>query len=166
MPDTALAMPVQLSRSIGWGIIGFGWVARDYVVPGMIAAGGRFVGVADPDPHSRRQASELGAKIYADHLALLKDPAVQAIYVATPNHLHRMAVEAAAVAGKPVLCEKPMAATLADAEAMAATVKAAGIPYGTAFDQRHHPAHVATVRLSHKIISGSLRPSASSTPAG
>jgi predicted dehydrogenase len=50
-------------------------------------------------------------------------------------------VEAAAAAGKPVLCEKPMAATLADAEAMADAVRRAGIPYGTAYDQRHHPAH-------------------------
>ncbi len=68
---------------------------------------------------------------------------MQAVYVATPNHLHRAAVERAAAAGKPVLCEKPMAASLAEAEAMAATIRAAGIRYGTAFDQRHHPAHAA-----------------------
>jgi 1,5-anhydro-D-fructose reductase (1,5-anhydro-D-mannitol-forming) len=42
-----------------------------------------------------------------------------------------------------VLCEKPMAATLADAEAMADAVRRARVPYGTAFDQRHHPAHAA-----------------------
>jgi predicted dehydrogenase len=71
------------------------------------------------------------------------EPGLDAIYVATPNHLHREAVEAAAAASKPVLCEKPMAATLADAEAMARAVKRAGVLYGTAFDQRHHPAHAA-----------------------
>jgi predicted dehydrogenase len=52
-------------------------------------------------------------------------------------------VERGAAAGKPVLCEKPMAASLAEAEAMAEAVRAAGIRYGTAFDQRHHPAHAA-----------------------
>ncbi|MDO9712184.1 Gfo/Idh/MocA family protein [Paracraurococcus lichenis] len=131
------------TASLGWGVIGYGWVARDYAVPGLLAAGGRLVSVADPDAGARRHAAGLGARAAADLRALLDDPEVQAVYVATPNHLHRAAVEAAAASGKPVLCEKPMAASLAEAEAMAAAVRRAGIPYGTAFDQRHHPAHVA-----------------------
>ncbi|RYI86296.1 MAG: gfo/Idh/MocA family oxidoreductase, partial [Acetobacteraceae bacterium] len=35
-------------QALGWGVIGFGWVARDYGVPGLQAAGGRLVAVADP----------------------------------------------------------------------------------------------------------------------
>jgi len=128
---------------LGWGMIGFGWVARDYAAPGIAAAGDRLIAVADPDPAARQAASALGARAHADVAALLAEPGVQAVYVATPNHLHRAGVEAAAAAGKAVLCEKPMAATLADAEATAAAVRRAGIRYGTAFDQRHHPAHVA-----------------------
>jgi predicted dehydrogenase len=134
---------LSTTTGLGWGVIGFGWVARDYAVPGLLDAGGRLVAVADPDAQARRRAAALGARPEADMHALLEDPAVQAVYVATPNHLHRPAVEAAAAAGKPVLCEKPMATTLAEAEAMAAVVRRAGIPYGTAFDQRHHPAHGA-----------------------
>lgn len=126
---------------LNWGVAGFGWVARDFAVPGLRAAGGRLAAIADPDPAARRAAAGQGARAHATLDALLADPEVAAIYVATPNHLHRPAVEAAAAAGKPVLCEKPMAATLADAEAMAATVASAGIRYGTAFDQRHHSAH-------------------------
>ncbi|MBK1660479.1 Gfo/Idh/MocA family protein [Paracraurococcus ruber] len=134
---------LSTTASLGWGVIGFGWVARDYAVPGLLAAGGRLVAVADPDSGARRHAAALGARGQADMRALLADPEVQAVYVATPNHLHRAAVEAAAGSGKPVLCEKPMAASLDEAEAMAAAVRRAGIPYGTAFDQRHHPAHGA-----------------------
>ncbi|SDD40845.1 Gfo/Idh/MocA family protein [Belnapia rosea] len=143
MLDAALHVTNDGTAGLGWGVIGFGWVARDYAVPGLRGAGGRLVAVADPDAGARRQAAALGAEAHADADGVLADPAVQAVYVATPNHLHRAAVERAAAAGKPVLCEKPMGATLAEAEAMAAAIRAAGIRYGTAFDQRHHPAHAA-----------------------
>lgn len=143
----------EASRSLGWGLIGFGWVARDYAAPGIRAAGGRLVAVADPDPAARCAAVATGARAYDTAGALLADPAVQAVYVATPNHLHRAAVEAAVAAGKPVLCEKPLAATLADAEAMVAAAARAGVPFGSAFDQRHHPAHAA---IRAAIRSGSV----------
>lgn len=134
---------LSTTTGLGWGVIGFGWVARDYAVPGLLSAGGRLVAVADPDVQAQRRAASIGAQPEADMHRLLRNPAVQAVYVATPNHLHRAAVEAAAAAGKPVLCEKPMATTFAEAEAMATVVRRAGVPYGTAFDQRHHPAHEA-----------------------
>lgn len=144
MPDASAVTPRStMPGSLGWGIIGFGWVARDYAAPGLRQAGARLAAVADPDPVARRAAVALSAIGHRDPAAMLACPDVQAVYVATPNHLHRAGVEAAAAAGKPVLCEKPMATTLADAEAMAAAVKRAGIRYGTAFDQRHHPAHAA-----------------------
>lgn len=128
---------------ISWGIVGFGWVARDYAAPGILAAGGRVAAVADPSPAACDAAAALGARPFPRLAEMLAQPGLDAIYVATPNHLHRDAVEAAAAASKPVLCEKPMAATLLDAEAMASAVGRTGVLYGTAFDQRHHPAHAA-----------------------
>ncbi|SEH43171.1 Predicted dehydrogenase [Methylobacterium sp. 275MFSha3.1] len=127
--------------AVGWGIVGYGWVARDYMEPGIRAAGHRLVAVCDPNPDCRAAAEAAGARGYADLAGLIAEPAVEAVYVATPNHLHRGAVEALAAAGKAILCEKPMAATLADAEAIAHAVESQKIFYGTAFDQRHHPAH-------------------------
>lgn len=132
-----------MDSGIAWGIVGFGWVARDYAAPGILAAGGRIAAVSDPSPSARDAAFALGARPCSALPELLAQPGLDAIYVATPNHLHRQAVEAAVAASVPVLCEKPMAATLADAEAMAMAVKRAGVLYGTAFDQRHHPAHAA-----------------------
>ena len=128
---------------VNWGIVGFGWVARDYAAPSILAAGGRIAAVSDPSSAARDAAASFGARPCSALPELLAQPGLDAIYVATPNHLHREAVEAAAAASKPVLCEKPMAATLADAEAMARAVERAGVLYGTAFDQRHHPAHAA-----------------------
>ncbi|WP_342106935.1 Gfo/Idh/MocA family oxidoreductase [Methylobacterium sp. SI9] len=127
--------------AVGWGIVGYGWVARDYMEPGIRAAGHRLVAVCDPDPTSRAAAERAGARGHADLAGLIAEPEVEAVYVATPNHLHRGAVEALAAAGKAILCEKPMAATLSDAEAITHAVEAHKIFYGTAFDQRHHPAH-------------------------
>ena len=128
---------------VRWGIAGFGWVARDFTAPAMLAAGDRLAAVCDPDPAARAHATALGAAAHATVEELAADPAVEAVYVATPNHLHRPMVEALARAGKAVLCEKPLAHTLDDAAALIAAVERGGILYGTAFDQRHHPAHVA-----------------------
>ena len=101
--------------TLGWGIAGFGWVARDFMAPAIAAAGHRLVAVADPSRDAQAAADRLGARPYRRVEELAADPAVDAIYVATPNHLHRAAVEAAAAGGKAVLCEKPIAATLPDA---------------------------------------------------
>jgi predicted dehydrogenase len=129
--------------AVGWGIVGYGWVARDYMEPGIRAAGHRLVAVCDPHPDSRAAAERAGARGHADLAGLIAEPEVEAVYVATPNHLHRGAVEALAASGKAILCEKPMAATLSDAEAITRAVESEKAFYGTAFDQRHHPAHRA-----------------------
>lgn len=134
-----------------WGIAGFGWVARDYMAPAIVASGGTICGIADP-------AASVGADtahtpVFDDIATLIGQTLPDAIYVATPNHLHRPIVEIAAAHGLPILCEKPLAATLADAEVMAAAVVKAGVVFGTAFDQRHHPAHRL---LREEIASGTI----------
>ncbi len=130
-------------RSLGWGIAGFGWVARDFVAPAIASAGHRLVAVADPNATARGAASFLSIAAYATADDMVADPAVDAVYVATPNDRHRSVVEAAARQGKSILCEKPMAASVEDAAQMADIVRRSGVFYRTAFDQRHHPAHRA-----------------------
>ncbi len=143
---------------VRWGIVGYGWVAQDYFAPAIRAAGDLLVAVADPAAGARLAAEAAGIRAHPDADALAADSDVEAVYVATPNHLHPAAVEVLAAAGKPVLCEKPMAATLAGADRMAAAIRRSGILYGTAFDQRHHPAHVA---MRNAILSGAIgRPTA------
>ena len=70
-----------------WGIVGYGWVARDHMVPGIAAAGQQLVGVADPSPGARTKADATGIEAVASTAELL-ERRPDAIYVATPNHLH------------------------------------------------------------------------------
>jgi len=124
----------------GWGIAGCGWVARDHALPGLLAAGADVVALHD------RSAAAMGrmpveAARCGDLDEFLASPGLDAVYVATPNAAHRPVVEAAAAAGKAVLCEKPLAADLPDAEAIVKACDAAGVLLGTAYDQRWHPAH-------------------------
>lgn len=143
-------------RPLGWGVVGCGWVARDYVAPAILASGnGRLAALCDRDPAALDRVGALAphASRHFDLAAFLADPAVDAVYVATPNSSHAAVVRAAAAAGKPVLCEKPMARTAAEAEAMVDACAAAGVQYATAFDQRFHAAHR---RLRELVASGAF----------
>ncbi len=154
--DTAGAPGGRPGATLGWGLVGCGWVARDYVASAVVASrNGRLAALCDRDPAAlaRLGAVAPGAAAYADLDALLADPAVDAVYVATPNSSHAAVVRAAAAAGKAVLCEKPMAPTAEAAEGMAAACAAAGVPYATAFDQRWHAAHR---RLRALVAGGAL----------
>ncbi len=144
------------TRKINWGIVGCGWVARDYVAPGMLhAANTRLVALCDPDDAAMQRIAGQApdAVCHTDLDAFLATPDLHAVYVATPNHLHRPIVEAAARASKHVLSEKPMATNVADAERMVQACAEAGVQYGTAFDQRWHARHR---RLRHLIAQDAL----------
>jgi predicted dehydrogenase len=136
-----------MTRRLGWCVVGCGWVARDYVIPAIInSRNGRLAAACDSSDDALSLVTGDGARAN-DLAAALAVPGVDAVYVATPNHAHRPVVEAAAAAGKHVLCEKPMAATAADARAMVAACERAGVVYATAFDQRFHAAHRLLARL-------------------
>src|SRR5215207_8530207 len=87
-------------------------------------SGAHLVAVADADPARAREAAA-DARISTDPLKLINSPEVQAVIIASPDHTHGDFVLAAIRAGKPVLCEKPLAATsedclrIIDAERMA-----------------------------------------------
>lgn len=76
---------------------------------------------------AERLADERGGRLYPNYDALLNDPAITAVDLCVPNDLHRRYAERAFAAGKHVLCEKPIALSLADADAMIASAEAAGV---------------------------------------
>ncbi len=135
---------VTSERVIGWGIVGCGWVARDYVAPGIAASSnGRLVAGCDASL-ANVSAIAPGEDLFRtqDLEAFLATPGLDAVYVATPNDSHRALTEAAAAAGKHVMCEKPMATRYDDAVAMVVACARAGVQYATAFDQRFQARHL------------------------
>ena len=151
-----------LPQTVRFGVVGCGWVARDYGIPGLIAAG-EVVHLCDRDADAVSQtAAAVGTATTVDVRAttslqtLLADESIDAVYVATPNHTHAAIVRACAAAGKAILCEKPLAASIADAEQMIADCAAAEVLFATAYDQRWHPAHRAIGDLVSAGVLGTI----------
>ena len=83
-------------------------------------------GVCDIDPARQAWAREKGYHVYPDYAALLADPEVDIVLVATPNHLHKEQSIAAMRAGKHVLCEKPVMMSSAELEEVMAVARETG----------------------------------------
>src|SRR5258707_15445675 len=140
----------------GWGIVSTGKHPDVKIAPAMAAAdGGELVGVYSRDQHRAEAfAQKHDARVAYSQLGdLLKDSRVDGIFVASPNALHADHVVQAAEAGKHVLCEKPMATTIADAVRMLKACRRAGVTLGVAFNLRQHPAHI---RARELVAAGTL----------
>ena len=125
-----------------WGVIGCtSWVARDAVIPALAGSpSAQVVAVASRDVTAATAvAARVGATAHATYEALLADPAVEAVYIPLPNGLHLHWVEAAARAGRHVLCEKPLGMDAADAASMIAACREAGVLLVEACMAPHHP---------------------------
>src|SRR3954468_2841817 len=111
-------MPMN-ERVLRLGVAGLG-KAFMLMLPGLIAHPSvKLVAAADPRKEAReRFAADFGANTYEDVESLAADPAVQAIYVASPHEFHAPHVCTAAAHGKHVLVEKPMALSIAECQAM------------------------------------------------
>src|SRR4051812_35829480 len=102
-----------------WGMIGAGTIGREWMADAIAAQpDGELRGIASSDPRRAQVfAREKTIPVAYDPVAaLLADPEIDAVYISTTNELHKPQTLAAAAAGKHVLCEKPLALTLADAE--------------------------------------------------
>jgi predicted dehydrogenase len=95
---------------------------------------------------------------YTDAHALLADPGVDAIYIATPHPMHaRWAIAAAAAAGKPVYVEKPMASTVAECRRMMAACAAKGVPLFVAYYRRCQARFLKVKELLDAGVIGEVR---------
>lgn len=141
---------------VGWGLVGCGDIARKRVAPALRDLDNcELVAVSRADAaRAESFASEFGAKRWhSDWHELVRDSEVEAVYIATPVHLHAEQAVAAAEAGKHVLCEKPMALTVAECERMNAAADANGVLLGVAYYRRFYP---AVERVREMLESGEI----------
>ncbi|KAE8764485.1 Gfo/Idh/MocA family protein [Georgenia thermotolerans] len=138
------------SQTVRWGILGVGDVTERKSGPGLQRAErSELVAVmrrdgAKAEDYARRHGVP---RWYDDADALINDPDVDAVYIATPPDSHRDLTLKVAAAGKPVYVEKPMARTAAECEEMIAACERAGVPLFVAYYRRAMPRFVTVKRL-------------------
>ncbi|MDP9049146.1 MAG: Gfo/Idh/MocA family oxidoreductase [Acidobacteriota bacterium] len=127
-----------MSNTLNWLVIGIGDITRKRVIPAILA-----------EPRSslhavltrdvRKADAYPGVEAFTDLAQALTDPAIEAVYVASPVALHAQQTIASLRAGKHVLCEKPVALDFAQAETMAKTAGEYGRVAGVAYYRRLYP---------------------------
>ena len=133
-----------------WGLIGASTIAREWVIGAIRETGGEVISVLSTNAERGKAYAEAQgiAKSVTALADLVDDPEIDAVYISTTNELHREQALAAAKAGKHILCEKPLALSLADARAMVEAARDAGVVMAT----NHHLRNAATHRAMREAI--------------
>ncbi|WP_209089927.1 aldo/keto reductase [Agrobacterium tumefaciens] len=145
-------------QPIRWGIIGPGTIARTFADGIAHSRTGRLEAIAtrNPDKPGLAQAFA-GARIVKGYDALLADPDIDAVYIATPHTGHAEWAIKAIRAGKNVLVEKPIALSAYDADAIFHEAKKAGVFAGEAYMYRLHPQTAKLLELVKARAVGDIR---------
>jgi predicted dehydrogenase len=145
-------------KRIGYAVIGLGHISQRAVLPAFChAKRSKLIALVSGD---RRKAKRLAAQFGASHTYTygafddcLRNPQVEAVYIATPNSMHLEFALRAAQAGKHVLCEKPLANTTAVCRQMIEACEVNGVKLMTAYRKYFEPSALAFKAL---IESGKL----------
>jgi 1,5-anhydro-D-fructose reductase (1,5-anhydro-D-mannitol-forming) len=141
---------VSPAEPLGWAFVGASGWAENRLLPAVAATpAARPVGVLSGSPERGAEFAAANGlpRSYGSMAELLDDPAVDVVYVSTTNERHAEATIAAARGGRAVLCEKPLATTLADARRMVEECARAGVVLGVNHHLRAAPTIVAMREL-------------------
>ena len=146
------------SKPVGFAVVGMGSIAEVAVLPAF--KNSNHCRLAAVVSHDYERAKQLGNKFgvkdcyaYDDYERCLRNPAVEAVFIASVNGAHAEQTIRAAAAGKHVLCEKPMANTVDECHRMAEACRANGVRLMIAYRKYFEPASVA---LKNLVASGNL----------
>ena len=130
-----------MAERIKWGVLGNATIARKCVIPAIRKSRNGFVyalGTRSPAGARELIAENSIRHVYDSYDAVLKDSAVDAVYIPLPNHLHYQCTLKALRAGKHVLCEKPIACNQKEAREMVTAASEKGLHLMEAFMYRFH----------------------------
>jgi len=145
-----------MSARVRYGLIGTGMMGIEHLKNLALVPGAEVVAFADPHAESRRWArlvTGAGPSEYERAEDLFADARVDALVIATPNHTHRALLEAAYATGKPILVEKPLCTTIADARWAAERAAAHPAPVWCAMEYRYMP---PVARLLEEVRVGTI----------
>jgi predicted dehydrogenase len=144
-----------MSDRLAWGILGTGNIARQFATGVNASRRGRLVAVGSRTDEKARTFGQTHhiPVAYGSYQQLLDDPTVTAVYNSLPNNLHHEWTIKALRAGKHVLCEKPFAVNLAEAQEMFDVAEREGKLLMEAFMYRTHP---LTHAVQQAVASGAI----------
>lgn len=144
--------------ALRWGILGTGLIAAQFADGIVASETGRLVAVGSRSEDSAGEfAQRHGGRAHGSYHAVLANEAVDAVYIALPNHLHVQWTIRAAEAGKHVLCEKPFALNAVQARRAFDACKAHGVFCMEAFMYRCHPQTQLLRQLLDDGVIGDVR---------
>lgn len=149
-----MGMPMP-NKILSWGLLSTARINRALIAPLQVSKRNELLAVASraqetADAYAREQKIPLA---YGSYEALLADPDIDVIYNPLPNHLHAEWTIKAVETGKHVLCEKPLALSVDEVDAIHAAARQHGRIVAEAFMYRHHP---QTLKVQEIVQSGSL----------
>jgi len=145
-----------MADMIRWGVLSTANIGRNRVIPAIQqSSNGRVTAVASRTLEKARAfADETNIPTaYGSYEELIASPDIDAIYIPVPNSEHAQWSIRCAEAGKPTLCEKPLASNAAEAQKMVDAFKARGVLFAEAFMYRFHP---QTERVKQMINDGAV----------
>lgn len=154
--------PQPKDARVGFAVVGLGHIALEEVLPGLMQSQkAKLVALVSGSPdkakHVAAQYNVPHVYGYAELERLRDHPEVEAVYIALPNDMHAEYTVRAARAGKHVLCEKPMANSVAECEQMIAACKAAGRQLMIAYRMQYEPHNRAMIQLFRSKALGENR---------
>ncbi|MDP9836404.1 putative dehydrogenase/aryl-alcohol dehydrogenase-like putative oxidoreductase [Neorhizobium huautlense] len=149
---------MSAEQKIHWGIIGPGTIAKTFAEGIAGSSTGALVAIASRNPDKPGLGDGFpGARIVNGYEALLADPGIDAVYIATPHTGHAEWAIKAVRAGKHVLVEKPMALSAYDADVIFYEAQKAGVFVGEAYMYLFHPQTTRLIELVKQGVIGDVR---------
>ena len=140
---------------VRFGVVGMGHISRKAIVPAFANTRNAELAVVFTGDPAKRE--EFNGHSYEDFEKGLAERRIDAVFIGVPNHLHRDFTIRAARAGVHVLCEKPLAASSADCEAMIAATRTAGVKLMVAYRHQFGSAQRDAMQMAHSGRLGDLR---------